>query len=156
MSIRTRIGSLVATGALVGAMLVAGAAPGSATSTDACGTAWGTTSSTAVDVPVRPGPYIGPNDHYTDCRLYYGVTGAGVLALQRALRICYGHQIALDGWYGNGTIAALKSVQASHGIKVDGLYGNQTRDTIQFFMGYHGPMAVCAPDPYFPNDLGGE
>ena len=99
-------------------------------------------------MPSRNNPYVPIGEHITDCRMYKGMGySGGVLILHRSLAIRYGQG---DGYYGDKTIAALKNVQAQHGIKVDGLYGNQTRDTIRFFMGYFGPVAHCAPDPYFP------
>lgn len=151
---RTSVRALLASVALVAAAVLVPTTSASATSSRVCAAAWGDSSNTAPDVPVNPGPYVPVGEHYTDCYMKRGITGTGVKALQRSLRICYGQtSVAIDGSFGPATEAALRNVQASLGISADGMYGNQSRDHLRFFSGYHGPIASCLAQNYYPNDV---
>lgn len=151
----TRLSTLAAALALVAAAIIVPAGSATATSGRICTTAWGTLSNTEVKVPANGGPYVPIGGHYTDCYMKAGVgiTGQGVKALQQSLRICHGQtSVAIDSSFGPATAAGLRNVQASLGISADGQYGNQSRDNLRFFMGYFGPVANCAKQPYYPNN----
>jgi peptidoglycan hydrolase-like protein with peptidoglycan-binding domain len=60
------------------------------------------------------------------CYLKQGDRSTGVEELQRNLRSCYRASIAVDGYYGPQTKAAVERVQRLHGIRVDGVYGPAT------------------------------
>lgn len=69
----------------------------------------------------------------TTCWLNRGSQGAGVWALQRNLKYCYGQSIATDGSFGPATEQALKNAQARHGLVPDGEYGPLTRANLILF-----------------------
>ncbi|MEV0222316.1 peptidoglycan-binding domain-containing protein [Streptomyces sp. NPDC050704] len=56
-----------------------------------------------------------------------GSTGGGVTSLQKALRHCYGRNIAIDGEFGPATKEALEYAQGRAGVRQDGEYGPETR-----------------------------
>lgn len=61
-------------------------------------------------------------------KLKKGCKGAAVKALQ-ALLICYGYscgKYGVDGDFGSGTLAAVRSYQADKGLTVDGIVGKAT------------------------------
>jgi peptidoglycan hydrolase-like protein with peptidoglycan-binding domain len=60
------------------------------------------------------------------CYLKQGDRSWGVEVLQRNLRSCYRASVAVDGYYGPQTKAAVERVQRLHGIRVDGVYGPAT------------------------------
>jgi peptidoglycan hydrolase-like protein with peptidoglycan-binding domain len=68
----------------------------------------------------------------TNCWMARGNNSGGVWALQRALRYCYGKNIALDSDFGPATQSALRSVQDTIGAAVDGEYGPETAGKINF------------------------
>lgn len=58
--------------------------------------------------------------------------GADVRTLQRVLAAWYPHlRIAVDGWYGPGTEAAVRHLQERAGITVDGIAGPQVRAVLK-------------------------
>jgi hypothetical protein len=57
---------------------------------------------------------------------------SGVWALQRALRYCYGQNIAIDSQYGPQTRDALWRVQGVVGAQQDGEYGPETARKMKF------------------------
>ena len=58
--------------------------------------------------------------------LYYGCTGARVRGLQRALVKAGVYKGAIDGVYGDLTLAAVKKYQSQKGLHADGLAGTKT------------------------------
>jgi len=50
----------------------------------------------------------------------------GVQDMQGALHYCHGYNIAVDGYFGSKTVAAVKDFQSKHGLTVDGIYGPNT------------------------------
>ncbi|WP_328991028.1 peptidoglycan-binding protein [Kribbella sp. NBC_01245] len=56
----------------------------------------------------------------------------GVWALQRALRYCYGENIAIDKDFGPATKSALSRVQGKIGAFPDGKYGPETAKKLKF------------------------
>lgn len=58
--------------------------------------------------------------------LAHGDTGAAVRRLQRQL-VRAGHEIAVDGWYGDATEDAVRAEQRRHDLVVDGIAGPKTR-----------------------------
>ncbi|RST19607.1 peptidoglycan-binding protein [Streptomyces sp. WAC05374] len=76
------------------------------------------------------GPVPSTSGGSLNCRLGPGNSGAGVKALQAALKLCHKKNIAVDGVYGDRTKSALAAVQRNSGIDDDGLYGPQTRNVI--------------------------
>ena len=69
----------------------------------------------------------------TNCQLWYGTTGYGVLELQMALNHCHGTRIAQDRSFGPATREALKSVQRKIGARPDGNFGPETRNLMRFW-----------------------
>jgi peptidoglycan hydrolase-like protein with peptidoglycan-binding domain len=63
----------------------------------------------------------------TRCWLDRGSYGVAVRVLQRALYLCWGQDIAIDGDYGPQTAQAVWNVQAVFDIRKDGVYGPQTK-----------------------------
>jgi peptidoglycan hydrolase-like protein with peptidoglycan-binding domain len=69
----------------------------------------------------------------SNCFLVRNDSGEGVMALQFALKTCNNQgNLAVDGDFGPGTMAALEAVQSAHHISADGMYGNQSRGVIQW------------------------
>ena len=66
-------------------------------------------------------------DHYSDEEIY-----DSVLWLQRNLNHCYGARLAVDGYYGAKTRAAVIAVQRQHRITADGIYGPRTRSAMKW------------------------
>jgi peptidoglycan hydrolase-like protein with peptidoglycan-binding domain len=60
------------------------------------------------------------------CYLKQGDRGYGVKELQQNLRSCYRASVAVDGYYGPQTRAAVERVQRLHRVRVDGVYGPAT------------------------------
>ena len=58
--------------------------------------------------------------------LQKGASGAGVVALQKALNKKMGTQMTEDGVFGNGTAEAVKKFQAANGLTADGIAGPAT------------------------------
>ncbi|MBR3874544.1 MAG: peptidoglycan-binding protein [Clostridia bacterium] len=58
--------------------------------------------------------------------LYYGCTGARVRELQRALYKAGVYKGAIDGIYGDLTLAAVKKYQSKKGLHADGMAGTKT------------------------------
>lgn len=59
-------------------------------------------------------------------KLYYGLNGEGVLALQKALQATGDFTGTVDGKYGNDTWVAVWRFQRKKGLKVDGVAGPET------------------------------
>jgi hypothetical protein len=78
------------------------------------------------------GPFSVPvaNNGSSSCFMDTGDVSSGVLALQRALKFCWGQNIATDSDYGPQTKQAVRNVQNILGIGVDGVYGPQTRSAM--------------------------
>lgn len=51
----------------------------------------------------------------------------GVALLQKAINICYGRGLVVDGSYGSATEGAVKYVQRYEGLIIDGSFGSATR-----------------------------
>ena len=57
--------------------------------------------------------------------------GDAVRALQHQLRYAYGHRsVAIDGYFGQKTLAAVKKFQRNHKLTADGIVGNATWKTL--------------------------
>ncbi|SHF00525.1 Putative peptidoglycan binding domain-containing protein [Modicisalibacter ilicicola DSM 19980] len=61
--------------------------------------------------------------------LKYGDHGYRVESLQRDL-VRAGHDISVDGWFGENTEAAVRQVQFDHGLVLDGIAGPKTREAL--------------------------
>lgn len=57
--------------------------------------------------------------------LYYGSRGDDVKKLQQTLNQ-NGYSLAIDGVYGNNTMAAVRDYQRKNGLSADGVFGSQT------------------------------
>jgi hypothetical protein len=68
----------------------------------------------------------------TICFLAQGDVSGAVWALQRALKVCYGQNIATDSQFGPKTKQALINVQNQLHISADGGYGKETRTFMKF------------------------
>ncbi|AQU67912.1 peptidoglycan-binding domain-containing protein [Streptomyces niveus] len=71
------------------------------------------------------------------CLLKEGNKNSGVVALQTALKFCYGADIVVDGDYGSRTASALHRVQMIYLFPEqselwDGVYGPATANSIKF------------------------
>lgn len=62
--------------------------------------------------------------------LRHGDTGYRVESLQRELNRA-GQSLTVDGWYGDDTEAAVRTVQRQHGLVIDGIAGPKTRTALQ-------------------------
>lgn len=60
------------------------------------------------------------------CYLKQGDRSSAVRVLQENLRSCYRASVAVDGYYGPQTKAAVERIQRLHGIRIDGIYGPAT------------------------------
>lgn len=69
-----------------------------------------------------------------------------VAAMQQALR-SLGYSITVDGKYGTGTVAVIKSFQRNHGLKVDGVAGDQTLTLLYSLTGSGTPIPGGNPTP---------
>ncbi|MGW9496337.1 peptidoglycan-binding domain-containing protein [Streptomyces prasinus] len=129
MFLRTRKGvtSLVTSGLLAASL---GGALAAAPSAAAAAYPWCTSSAwtQSADTTWTTRPSTSSTD--TTCVMAQGSTGAGVTSLQKALRHCYGRNIAIDGVFGPATEAALKYAQGRAGVSQDGEYGPVTRNAI--------------------------
>ncbi|GGP31360.1 hypothetical protein GCM10010287_20990 [Streptomyces variabilis] len=129
MFLRTRKGvtSLVASGLLAASL---GGAVAAAPSAAAAAYPWCTSSAwtQSADTTWTTRPSTSSTD--TTCVMARGSTGAGVTSLQKALRDCYGRNIAVDGVFGPATKAALEYAQGRAGVNQDGEYGPVTRNAI--------------------------
>jgi peptidoglycan hydrolase-like protein with peptidoglycan-binding domain len=82
------------------------------------------------------------------CWLAYdrSASNSAVTSLQGHIKTCYieagriswSGDFAVDGYYGDDTVAALKKVQNYHGVGADGEYGPTTRDAM-FLRWYANP-----------------
>lgn len=63
------------------------------------------------------------------------VWSTAVYQLQRTIELCYHYNLEWDGYYGAGTVEAVKYVQRTEGITADGTYGNQTRQSMKWVTG---------------------
>lgn len=72
------------------------------------------------------------------CLSRQGDAGSGVSALQRAMKACYGQNIATDGQFGPATRNALLNVQRRLGVTADGIYGPETGNRMYFPTNYSG------------------
>jgi len=81
------------------------------------------------------GPFSVPvaNNGSSSCFMDSGDVSSGVLALQRALKFCWGQNIATDSDYGPQTKQAVHNVQNILDINADGVYGPQTRSAMGDF-----------------------
>lgn len=77
--------------------------------------------------------------------LRLGAKGAGVIAVQQALRAA-GHEVIPDGDFGQITLAAVKQFQAAHGMVVDGVVGPFTAAMLDLIEAGAAP-ATEAPLP---------
>jgi hypothetical protein len=66
------------------------------------------------------------------CWMDVNNVSSGVWALQRALRYCYGQNIAVDSIYGPQTRDALWRVQGQVSARQDGEYGPETAQKMKF------------------------
>ena len=73
-------------------------------------------------------------------------SGAPVSTLQQALNQCNGAHLAVDGDYGSGTAAAVKSFQSGHGLTADGKYGPATAGKLAW-PSTEGSKTTCAVQP---------
>jgi putative peptidoglycan binding protein len=80
----------------------------------------------------------------SNCWMARGNYSGGVWALQRALRFCYGQNIAVDSDYGPRTEAALYTVQGWIGARQDGGYGPETASKIKFSSINTDDASACA------------
>ncbi|QNP63871.1 peptidoglycan-binding domain-containing protein [Streptomyces genisteinicus] len=86
--------------------------------------AWKISSSYFAWVPAR--------GDTTVCNLAPGNSSSAVERLQRALVLCYGQSIEIDGNFGNNTKRALEAAQRVERIEDDGLYGFVTRSKLKW------------------------
>jgi peptidoglycan hydrolase-like protein with peptidoglycan-binding domain len=63
-----------------------------------------------------------------------GANGPQVSALQRALQLA-GHSLAVDGDFGTGTEAAVRTLQMKAGVAVDGVVGPATWRALENALG---------------------
>ncbi|WP_233257500.1 peptidoglycan-binding domain-containing protein [Promicromonospora sp. AC04] len=96
---------------------------------------------TTREVYSNPGYYrIPANGSDITCWLAYDRSSSNpaVTSLQGHIKICYidtgriswSGGFALDGYFGDDTLTALKRVQNYHGVGADGEYGPATRDAM--------------------------
>jgi peptidoglycan hydrolase-like protein with peptidoglycan-binding domain len=84
------------------------------------------------------------------CYLKQGDRSTGVKALQQSLRSCYRASVAVDGYYGPQTKAALERVQRLHGVRADGVYGPATMKAMYWRLGknYHQVTSEKCYSPF--------
>ncbi|QER90454.1 peptidoglycan-binding domain-containing protein [Streptomyces tendae] len=124
---RTGVTSLVASGLLAASL---GGALAAAPSAAAAAYPWCTSSAWTQSADTTWTTRPSTSNTNTTCVMAQGSTGAGVTSLQKALRHCYGRNIAIDGVFGPATEAALKYAQGRAGVSQDGEYGPVTRNAI--------------------------
>lgn len=94
-----------------------------------------TSDGDGIDVRLPTG---GAGAYGTVCLLaqqkYYN---PGVKAVQAALYMCYGYNLALDGIFGGGTYSALRDFQSRHGLTADGIYGPNTARALRWAAEYN-------------------
>jgi len=73
------------------------------------------------------------SDGSSSCFMDSGDVSSGVKAIQRALKFCWGQNIAIDSDYGPQTKQAVRNVQSILGISVDGVYGPKTHSAMSPF-----------------------
>ena len=79
-----------------------------------------TTTSSTTTLPVCP--TYEPNNRYP---IRLCDEGPAVTAVQQAL-VAAGHQLEVDGYFGEGTEQEVRRFQAAHDLEVDGLVGDDT------------------------------
>lgn len=72
------------------------------------------------------------NQDTTLCNLAPGDSGDPVERLQRALNMCYGQSLVIDGNFGSKTKEALRVAQRVERIEDDGYYGPITRKSLEW------------------------
>jgi GH25 family lysozyme M1 (1,4-beta-N-acetylmuramidase) len=82
--------------------------------------AWGDGATTTVVTVSNPAASTVPHGMYL---------GYSVVQTQRLLA-AHGYQLALDGYYGPGTRAAVSDYQSTHGLQVDGYAGPATQASL--------------------------
>ena len=124
-----KLALLVAAGVAATVLAVAPASPASAASL--CTTVVNhSNGSQNMAVPAASGG--GDN-----CLIGFGNLGCwgpncqSVKRLQRTLNVCYGHNLVVDGEFGNKTYNALRDAQRRSGVRDDGTYGPNTRSAMR-------------------------
>lgn len=88
------------------------------------------------------------------CELRLGDRGPGVRTLQRALNLCHGEKLVVNGRYGATTVAAVKRRQLEADTTANGIYGESTMLGTKFPLIYLSdpkPFS-CHPGSHFQNN----
>jgi Putative amidase domain/Putative peptidoglycan binding domain len=89
--------------------------------------------------------------------MYLGTTGTCVVSLQSWMRLATVHHknIAVDGYFGQETLAAVKEFQALRGIPVDGRFGKLSRAELRkwYFETKSAPQSRPSNPPGYPADF---
>jgi len=89
-----------------------------------------------ADAPSKPSTLAS-----TMPQVRYGQSGENVVALQLALRERKGYRLEGTGYYGDKTLAAVKSFQRKNGIRSSGIVGSKT---------WHALLGAMPPSGYGP------
>lgn len=93
---------------------------------------------------VRHLPTTKNGNRDTYCAMAEGQRGGGVKALQRAINVCYGQNIAEDGIYGPITRWVLaQAVERVHGLPLDGNYDPTLRKAMSWPGYANGRFVGC-------------
>ena len=108
---------------------------------------WAEQTGASVSPPNSPGT----NNRYPASTYGIGSSGTAVTNIQNALNFWDHAGLAVDGYYGPATEAAVASFQAHLGLKPDGVWGPSTRNaynnflTAMAYLAAHPPIVLPTP-----------
>lgn len=109
-----------------------------------------------IEVDTTAGPVAVPavsgllTDDTADCVLAEGDDDRAVAALQVALVLCNGQDVAVDGDFGPATRQAVAAVEARHGLPTDGSYGPDTLPVMRWPVAGGASPEACVDGTSLP------
>lgn len=109
-----------------------------------------------IEVETTAGPVAVPaasgllTDDTAGCVLGEGDDDRAVAALQVALVLCNGQDVAVDGDFGPATRQAVAAVEARHGLAADGSYGPDTLPVMRWPVAGGASPEACVDGTSLP------